>query len=331
MEDPDPRSRSISVDRLKAIWRGLPSFPARTALRITNIPPVRRHLASRYRKNLEVHGPTLPTLAAGDRAISSALKRKGIYQTHLADLHLDGSQAVFTAARELAARHASGAAQSARKGKSFIIVPPERLMEAPAIFQFGLSDRMLDIVEAYLGLPVAYDGVSINYTMADGRESATSLWHRDWEDRKMVKVALYLNDIDSRSGPFELVGRADERQGDDAGFRYKLANSAELELLFDDDIRSEIVSCEGPAGTVIFADTARFFHRSKPNVGRDRTVLFYSYFACAPRHPFFCGRSGMTRGQSSELARALPARQRAAVEWWRNVPFPLRWIPAAGL
>jgi hypothetical protein len=331
MKDRDPRSRSISVERFKAIWKGLPSFPARTALRITNMPPVRRHLASRYRKDLEFYRPALPTLTTGDRAISSALRETGVYQTSLADLGLDGSEAVFTAARELAAAHAGAAAQFARKGKSFIIVPPERLMETPAIFEFGLSDRMLDIVEDYLGLPAAYDGISINYTMPDGRESATALWHRDWEDRRMVKVAIYLTDIDARSGPFQLVSRVDERQGDDTGFRYKLANSAELEALFDDDIKGDIASCEGDAGSVIFADTARFFHRSKPNVGRDRVVLFYSYFARAPRHPFFCGRSGMTRRQIGELARALPARQRAAVEWWRNVPFPLRLIPAAGL
>jgi hypothetical protein len=49
-------------------------------------------------------------------------------------------------------------------------------------------------------LPVAYDGASVNYTVADGREVSTRRWHRDWEDRRMLKVAVCLNDVGHGGG-----------------------------------------------------------------------------------------------------------------------------------
>lgn len=171
----------------------------------------------------------------------------------------------------------------------------------------------------------------INYTVADGREISTRKWHRDWEDRRMLKVAVYLHSVDRAGGPFQMIRRHDLMQNDSDGFVYESADDAEIEQRLGADFATDVVSCEGPGGTVIFTDTARFFHRGKPATERDRATIFYSYFARRPRHPFLCERSGMARRDIARLARDLPERQRAAALWRRQLPIALRLIPPATL
>jgi hypothetical protein len=195
----------------------------------------------------------------------------------------------------------------------------------------GLQDRLLDIAENYIGLPPAYDGVTINYTIADGREVSTRQWHRDREDRRMLKVAIYLNDVDESCGPFQLIPRHDTMQNDHAGFNYEQADDAALLERLGPNYLDDVVSCCGPSGTVIFADTARFYHRGKPATARDRMAIFYSYFAHHPRHPFFCERSGIPRNEIARLAERLPPRQQSAALWRQRLSLALRLIPPAAL
>ena len=220
---------------------------------------------------------------------------------------------------------------SVARGETFIYLTPEDIVHNPEIFYFGLQDRLLDIAENYIGLTPAYDGVVVNYTVADGKAVSTRKWHRDWEDRRMLKVAIYLNDVDSAGGPFQLVPRHETMQDDASGYFYNLADDKDLEGRFGADFAQQVVSCEGPAGTVIFADTARFFHRGKPATGRDRAAAFYSYFANHPRHPFLCERTGLKRKDLVKLAKDLPRRQRDAALWRQHISPALQVIPPAKL
>jgi hypothetical protein len=149
--------------------------------------------------------------------------------------------------------------------------------------------------------------MTIVYTVAGGKAESTRQWHRDREDRRMVKIAIYLNDVDGDGGPFELDTRGE--RASDADF-------------------ATVRSCEGPAGTVIFADTARCLHRGRP-AKRDRAAVFYSYFSRRPRNSFFCERSGLTRLQVAALTRNLPPRQAESAQWHAALPPLLRLIPSA--
>ena len=310
-----------------ALW--LRNLPSRTALKVANRAPISRWLGARYDKARDRHRPNLPALSDRDCVITEALETDGVFMTSLDYLGLPGGEQVVANAAKLADKFAPTAREQAAGGKPFIVVPPAWIAADPVIYRFGLHDRLLDIAEAYLGLPVAYDGVAINYTVADGREISTRKWHRDWEDRRMLKIAIYLHEVDEHGGPFQHICRQDTRQNDTQGFNYDLASSAELESLLGAAFEEDIVSCEGPGGTVIFNDTARFFHRGKPAFARDRAALFFSYFASPPRHPFLCERTGLSRGDIARLAEGLPERQRKAALWRSSVPGALRIIPPA--
>ncbi len=308
---------------------GLHDMPGRWALRAANTAPVRRLLGARYHAAIARHRVNLSALNLIDNAIVRQLRTTGVFITSLDALALDGSIALIIAAQAAALSFADEARRRVRAGSDFNVVPSAAILAAPEIFSWGLSQRLLAIAESYLELPVGYDGVSVNYTVADGREVSTRKWHRDWEDRRMLKVAIYLNDVDADGGPFEMVSRADAMQHDRTGFFYGLAGDAELEARLGPDFRRDIVSCTGGTGTVIFTDTAGYFHRGKPATARDRAALFYSYFARSPRHPFLCERSGLSRSDIAHLANDLAPAQRAAVDWRRTVPLALRMIPSA--
>jgi hypothetical protein len=312
-------------------WGWLRDLPARSALRACNHPRVRTLLGRRHDGALARHRPRLPSLSASDRQIVDTVARDGVFMTTLEALGVPGSDDVVRAGRALATGFAAQARARAAAGEAFLFVPPERLLAPPAIFSWGLHDRLLDIAEAYIGLRPAYDGVCLNYTVADGREISTRKWHRDWEDRRMLKACIYLHDVDGGGGPFEIIRRPDTMQSDADGFVYDLADDARLQRWLGGDLERYKLSCEGRAGTVIFMDTARFFHRGKPATTSDRAALFYSYFADRPRHPFLCERSGLARRDIERLARALPDRQRAAVQWRQRLPWILRAIPPARL
>ncbi|WP_395334450.1 hypothetical protein WBP06_23420 [Novosphingobium sp. BL-8H] len=311
--------------------RWLRDFPARSALKFTNMRHVRLWLGQRHARALHRHRDALPGLAQGDAAIVEALDTNGICVTSLDRLALPGADALLAQAGALAEAFVEEARALARGGRDFIIVPPADIARHPDIYLWGLQDRLLDIAEAYIGLPVAYDGVAINYTVADGRAISTRKWHRDWEDRRVLKVAVYLHDVDAEGGPFEQISRHDTLQSDRGGFNYDLADDAELERILGRSPEKDVVSCTGPRGTVVFCDTARFFHRGKPATARDRAALFYSFFANPPRHPFFCERTGLSRAQIAGLASDLTGRQRAAALWRRQVPPLLRLIPRHSL
>jgi len=309
----------------------LRDLPARTMFKLLNQPHLRMILERRYGEALDRHHAALPNLGDQDERILGALRRDGIFITTLDALDLPGSAAMLRTATTLAEDFAPEARALAARGEVFMMVPPHQIVQNPHVYLWGLQDRLLDIAEAYLGLPPGYDGVSINYTIADGREISTRKWHRDWEDRRMLKIAIYLHDVEDGGGPLQMICRQDSVQNGSVAFSYGLADDAEIARRFGPGYVKDIVSCEGPRGTVIFNDTARFFHRGKPAVTRDRAAIFYSYFSSRPRHPFFCERMGIRRRDVARLAHELPLRQRAAALWRQQLSPGVRLIPPASV
>ena len=70
------------------------------------------------------------------------------------------------------------------------------------------SRRLLDIANEYLQLWSKLEYVDVWYSLpvgADTERRASQNWHRDYDDRHLLKAFLYLSDVDADSGPFEYV------------------------------------------------------------------------------------------------------------------------------
>lgn len=292
---------------------------------------VNRWLTKRHDQELALHRNSLPRLSGIDLQIVEGLRCNGIFVTTLAALRLPGSNEMLEAGQALSQAFAPEARRQATAGTDLTIVPPSAVASRSEIFAWGLNDRLLDIVEAYLGVPAGYDGVNLIYTVAGAKAAGPRCWHRDWEDRRTIKIGIYCNDVGVGGGPFQMIRRRDPEQGGEGGYRYMLADDTQLADRLGPDYHQDIISCEGPAGTVFFCETAENFHRGQPAFHADRGALFHSYFSRKPRHPFFCERSGLSRRQIARLANPLPPRQRSSALWRRQLPLLVRLIPSSRL
>lgn len=70
-----------------------------------------------------------------------------------------------------------------------------------------LAERILPVVEHYLG-GTKLQSVNLWYSLpvpGDTPATSSQLWHRDYDDRTIVKCFLYLVDVDAEMGPFEYI------------------------------------------------------------------------------------------------------------------------------
>jgi hypothetical protein len=293
-----------------------------------SLPPVHDFREKQYAREVESHRAALPELSGAPQKIVADLQLGGLSQAPLGDLGIVGTSELISLGQQLITAEMEDFQSQANAGIKFLMMRAAPVIANPELYLFGLNSVFLDIAEAYIGLPVGYDGVSVQYTIANGEEAATRIWHRDREDRKMLKIIVYLNDVHTDGGPFQLLPRMPDTAREQ---RYLYLLTPDERVALDAGRLGAPVDCEGPSGTAIFADTARFFHRGKPSLGRDRSAIFFSYFAQHPQRPFFCDRSGLPRHEIGRIVRGLTPRQRSAALWQDALALPWRLIPSASV
>jgi hypothetical protein len=331
-----PKKYSLSVLMLhirlhqfltKFIQRVL-SLPSDVALAITTNPTVEKLiLHPRYQSALRSHQSALPELTENHWQIVTDLEREGVSVTTLEALNLPHTAQFFQSAKALAAELDVQSRLPAYRGKHTLTATDQQLLKYPEIFGWGVNETLLQIVTRYLQLPVAYDGLSYYFSVADGKEEGPRKWHRDKEDRRMVKICIYLNDVDEWGGPYECVYPHINTQLRQQLPEYQVLSHQQMLALLGHPQTTWSRSYPGTASTVILTDTARFYHRGKPPLHRNRAAIFFSYFSRFPQNPFFCQRSPLSQTQLVTLAEGLPASAREAILWRRSLPIPAIWIP----
>ncbi len=71
-----------------------------------------------------------------------------------------------------------------------------------------ISTRMFDVASGYLRLwpKLSYADLWYSLPQPEATERvASQLWHRDFDDKHLLKAFLYLRDIDEGAGPFEYI------------------------------------------------------------------------------------------------------------------------------
>jgi hypothetical protein len=259
-----------------------------------------------YRAERESHRPDLPG-ASQDDGLLETMRKDGIVITDLATI----------GATELA-RTAKGLAEEllqvtpGRTNQPALHLRPDRMRTQPEIFRWGASDRILDLAERYLEVPVAYHGVYLRRDLAVAATAASNQWHLDMEDRHVFKVIIYLTDVNDGDGAFEYIPRARSMElGRALGPTFQVGPDEQMSHFVDKD---EWRAGTGPAGTVILADTGVLFHRGRRPKGKDRITLFYDYSSRHPWHPFYC-KSAMPQSTLEELTSGMSQRVHDSVFW----------------
>jgi hypothetical protein len=150
------------------------------------------------------------------------------------------------------------------KGDGATTVEEARLATSSPWLRFALDSGVLDVVNTYRGQATKLVDHDQWYTVpfaGDHDRVSSQQWHRDPEDRHVVKVFVYFSDVDLGGGPFQYV------RGSAEGGRYgDLWPWGEAEWYppqeeFEAKIpAAEHLTVTGPRGTVIICDTSGF-HR----------------------------------------------------------------------
>lgn len=247
---------------------------------LRRVPYVEKALGLGYQLARINHLRRLPALAPQLRGVFAQLESQGCASASLVDLGLPVEPALQGVEPHLRALQAREARPDTRE----LLTPDADLLEHPEPMRFGLARALLDLAEVYMGLPVNYLGVNVKREVANGVHGGTRMWHRDPEDDRMLKVIVYLSDVDDDGGPFEAVDAVrTERASRELDYRWGTVRSEE-------DLAKVVPPAErlritGPRLTAVFADPARCFHRASPPMGRDRYSMTYSYVS---RRAYFC-------------------------------------------
>ncbi|MBD2530214.1 phytanoyl-CoA dioxygenase [Nostoc flagelliforme FACHB-838] len=235
------------------------------------------------------HSKNLPALEGRDRKILNALKKDGVYVTTLADLELNSSSELLKAAY-----HQLSQTENPNNDHLDERLPQiSTVTGLPEFYAWGIEKRLLNIVENYIGLPIAFHGVHLRKDFNSKHQFGTLLWHSDAEDRRIIKIFIYLNDVEEKTGPFEYIPRSLTPLFSWKYFQlyYKLYKSGYMGI--DDEQVKPVIpksawkSCPGPAGTVILVDTKNTLHHGTVRT-EDRSALFLCYTANPPERPDLC-------------------------------------------
>ena len=276
-----------------------------------------------------------PSLDQESSRILGDLNRFGIALTHADKLFgadsgfRDMETAVARLEQERRAELDSMRARANETGsahKSFLF---ELLGSRPALdprdafARFALHDRILNLANEYFGMYTRLREYNVWHTFVSSAGARQSqLWHRDREDRLILKVFVYLNDVDEGAGPFTYAPGTHEK----GPIRTPPAAFNENGVLRStDEQMSAVVPHDqwirgmGPKGTIVFADT-HGYHKGGHCTERDR-IMYHCMFTS----PASESKELMTRPAAAEpapdLARAValaPARRRL----WLTLPSP---------
>ena len=144
------------------------------------------------------------------------------------------------------------------------ILDPRRYEEAPAFFDFVLSDNILQIAADYLGeIPVCV-GIKLWCTPPSDLDNlkGSQMYHRDgqkWLLRR-AKFLVNMNDVDENCGPFTfLPADVSQRVSESIGSMNEQGRVND-EKVYRVAKPSDNVSLIGPAGTGAVVDSSRCFH-----------------------------------------------------------------------
>lgn len=251
----------------------------------------------------EKYRQSLPQLTPQDRDIVATLEREGVYITSLAELSLPHTKRLI---KELIVLHPHLYTLSHLTNWR-VGIPSLRKFSHSEILFWGLGERLLDIVENYIGLPLLFHGVDLRRDIADAPLTDARQWHLDIDDDRMIKIIIYLNNVGKNGGPFEYIPRfLTQKIVDSLGYTSGFVS---------DEAIAKIVSpqqwetCAAKAGNIVITDPCNVFHRAKP-AQRNRYSITFGYTSRIPR--IFLGKK-LTSKELQKITPNLSQRQIACL------------------
>jgi Phytanoyl-CoA dioxygenase (PhyH) len=251
-----------------------------------------------YAIHLMRYAKHLPSLNSRQRAIVEACRQEGVCLTSLDALGIPATETLLDAAEQYLAlmKATLTDAPSQKLGSASNPALPQifTVADFPSFTNWAQDPSLMNLIEHYVGVPIAFQGVHLRRDFANETQVTTELWHIDDEDRRIIKVFVYLTDVGAANGPFEYVPRDRVSRWKARRIQARAMAWRKTGKLGIDDIemakfvpRSEWKSCPCPAGSVLFADTAAIYHHGQSRQ-LPRSAIFFVYTAAQPLRPECC-------------------------------------------
>jgi hypothetical protein len=231
-------------------------------------------------------------LSALQQRVLTDLVKNGISQTSIEEFFGDGAlfielqRAVEKREAELGGAIANRRFQTSQGDaiKSYLISLFDRkhTYQPNDIFiRIASHSQIVALANAYFGMftKLCYCNVWHNFPMC-GEPRESQLWHRDPEDRYILKLFVYLTDVDERSGPTYYApgthAKGPIKKIPEATLRKE---GSAYNLRSDDAQMAKVVPVQqwiralGPKGTMLFIDTSGFH---KGGFVRDNDRILYN-------------------------------------------------------
>jgi hypothetical protein len=278
-------------------WRWL--FNGRSALLHRRHTPALAGEAARVLADLDRDGVALTS-------VSALLPERSVYDELLRD------------ARALDL-HASDAVE--KDFNRMLLGEGNLVLDPGSVYaRFALQSPLLEIINAYFGMWTRLRYYNVWHTdVTVGPPKQSQLWHRDREDRLILKCFVYLSDVDDGAGPFTYA-RGTHPKGevpiveafDEDGVQR--STDEQMERVVP---RERWLSAQGAAGTIVIADT-RGYH--KGGLARRQPRLMYNCMWTSPTsgsREWFDAPPAAPREPDPMRARALAPKPHGRSDWWR--------------
>jgi hypothetical protein len=158
---------------------------------------------------------------------------------------------------------------------------PSEFAPESVFARFALQNSLLDVANAYLKMyaKLRYYNVWKTFATPD-KPRESQLWHYDREDRYILKVFVYLKDVEDGAGPFTYAPKT-HRKGSLHGREPEFFMENGVRRTTDQQMAAIVpkenwLKATGKKGTIVFADT-RGFHKGGEAKTDDR-LMFTAMF-----------------------------------------------------
>lgn len=243
---------------------------------LAQVTPIKWAADGKHEQRRRDWAPYLPQLAAPEAAIVMELNRVAIRVSQLDDLNIPTTDQLKIALDRLV----QPLSELPANGHSTLRLTSDQLLADRALWHWGLQEPLLNLVENYLGVPARYYGPDARREVGNNEVSGVRLWHRDAEDRRTIKILIWLNDVDEQGGPYAYVPMAETLRAIEK--LHYVSGFVSDERLRSSIDPSAITRVTGPKWTTLMADNCRLLHRATPPVARDRYSVTFTWSSRTP-------------------------------------------------
>ena len=155
------------------------------------------------------------------------------------------------------------------------------------LIKFILSDKILDIVNSYFQMYAKLDLADLWITFFNNKctlRKNAQRWHRDRDDVKILKIFLYLGEINEDNGATEYIQYSKKNQKYDYLSKFSYGNIAGWKVYPNEqkvdksiDLKDKII-LRGKPGTIYFVDTTGLHRGGYSNKNKGERIFGYWSF-----------------------------------------------------